>query len=239
VSTVARPVRSGAEPAREPYSQELFSGDRMDRKTFHALYRKTPEKFKAELVGGVVYVASPVSRKHSDPHKALVTWLGVYDAYTPGVKADDNATVFLSPDQDEVQPDGILFTLPEFGGRLRYEDEFYAGGPELVVEVATSSAAFDLHDKREAYERAGVREYVVLSTKRPELFWHERRRRKFARLSPPADGVYRSKVFPGLWLNAKAALGIDSKGVLDALNAGLADPSHAAFVAELARRQAR
>lgn len=184
-------------------------------------------------------MASPVSLRHGDPHGTLIGWLYVYEANTPGVRKADNGTVFLSPDSDEVQPDGMLFIPPEIGGQAHYEDDFLAGGPELVIEVATSSAAIDLHDKLEAYERAGVREYVVLATRRPELFWYEFRDSRFARLDVPADGVFRSRVFPGLWLNAAALLANNAKGVLDTLNAGLADPAHAAFIAELARRQAK
>jgi hypothetical protein len=41
-----------------------------------------------------------------------------------------------------------------------------------------------------------------------------------------------------LWLNASASVENDSKTLLDTLNAGLADPAHAAFVAELAARRA-
>jgi Uma2 family endonuclease len=132
----------------------------------------------------------------------------------------------------------MLFVLPRHGGQVRFEDEYLAGAPEFVVEIVTSSAAIDLHDKREAYELAGVREYVVLSTSEPLLFWHENQNGKLVPLETPADDIFRSKVFPGLWLNAAAALSNDTKTVLEALNAGLADPTHAAFVAELAARRA-
>lgn len=222
-------------------SDLLHSGDHLDRETFHRLYLQTPEGFKAELINGVVYVASPVSRGHSVPNGTLVGCFFVYEANTPGVERGDNGTVFLTPDRDEVQPDAMLMIRPEYGGAVQYAgdgDHFIAGGPELVVEVATSSAAIDLHDKLDAYERAGVREYVVLSTKTPELFWYENREGRFVRLDPPGDGIFRSAVFPGLWLNAAAIVANDSKTVLETVQAGLADPAHEKFIAELARRKA-
>lgn len=231
MSTITRPT-----PSVERLPQELHSGDRLDRETFHAIYRRTPEKFKAELIEGVVYVASPVSLRHCSPHGMLIGWLVTYEAHTPGLGRGDNGTVFLTPDLDEVQPDGMLFIRPELGGQARYEDEYLAGGPEFVVEVATSSVAIDLHGKRRAYERAGVQEYVVLSTKEPELFWFRRYQDRFERLALPEDGIFRSAAFPGLWLNAFAALENDSKRVLETLQAGLSQPEHAAFAAELARR---
>lgn len=237
MSTITRPAPAADRP-RPVSGVELHSGDHLDRRTFHRLYEKTPESFKAELVGGVVYVASPVSLQHGDPHGTMVGWLLVYEAQTPGVRKVVDGTVYLTANLDEVQPDGMLFIRPELGGQARYEDEYVAGGPEFVIEIATSSAAIDLHDKRDAYERAGVREYVVLATKEPTLFWHENQNGKLIRLETPADGVFRSKVFPGLWLEASAALANDSKRLLDTLNAGLADPAHQAFIAELAARRA-
>lgn len=237
MSTAVHPAPTVARPTQESPSQELHSGDRLDRETFHALYLKTPEKFKAELVNGVVYVASPTALTHGDHHGVLATWLGTYAAHTPGVRKVDNTTVFLSPDRDEVQPDVMLFIRPKCGGQVRYEGHYAAGGPEFVVEVATSSAAIDLHDKLEAYQRAGVKEYVVLATKKPELFWHENRDGQLVRLEPPADGVFRSSVFPGLWLNAAAAVANDAKAILETLQAGLADPSHTAFVSDLSKRR--
>ncbi len=231
--TVASITRS-ALPIRP--SVTLRNGDRLDRATFHALCSQMPEDFRAELVGGVVYVASPVSRRHAEVHGGLVAWLTTYAARTPGVGRADNGSVFVT-DDDEPQPDALLYVRPECGGRVHYEGDYRAGGPDFVGEVATSSVAIDLNRKFDAYERAGVREYVVLATRESDLFWFERRDGRFVRRDMPADGVFRSAVFSGLWLNAAAALADDAAAVLDTLGAGLADPAHAAFVAELATRR--
>lgn len=82
------------------YGQLLFNGDRMDQKTFHALYLRTPDGFKAELVGGVVYLASPVSFRHGRPHAALCLWLGSYQGVTPGTDALTNTTNLLDEDSE-------------------------------------------------------------------------------------------------------------------------------------------
>ncbi len=50
---------------------ELYSGDRMSRAEFHPLYKQMPEDFKAELIGGTVYVASPLKLKHGTSHPWL------------------------------------------------------------------------------------------------------------------------------------------------------------------------
>ena len=228
-------TRQNSSPAEA--RDALHDGAQMDRATFHALYLQTPEKFKAELIDGVVFVACPVSRRHSNSHGTLMMWIGVYEAHTPGVDKSNDGTVYLTQDRDEVQPDVCLYVLPECGGQLAYADDYLAGGPELVVEVGVSTRNLDLRQKRQAYERGGVREYVVLAPQTSELFWFENRDGQLVRCEVPEDGIYRSTAFPGLWLDAAAMLANDSHRVLLTLNSGLADPTHAAFVAELAGRR--
>ena len=58
-----------------------------------------------------------------------------------------------------MQPDALLRRLPEHGGQTRVNEAGYlADPPELIVEVAASSASIDLRDKRRAYCRNAVRE---------------------------------------------------------------------------------
>lgn len=132
----------------------LASGDRLTRAEFERRYQVTPEKFKAELIEGVVYVASPVRVFHGTPHAALVTWLGVYQAATPGVSTADNTTTRLDLD-NEPQPDALL-RIETGGTSTISEDGYIEGAPELVAEIATSSAAIDLGAKQNAYRRNGV-----------------------------------------------------------------------------------
>ena len=78
-------------------------------------------------------------------------WLAAYVAATPGVESADNATVRLDG-RNELQPDALLRIETACGGQSCIDaEDCIEGAPELVVEVAASSAAYDLHDKREAY----------------------------------------------------------------------------------------
>jgi len=57
----------------------------------------------------------------------------------------------------------MAITFPEtnLSGQSRIsQDDYIEGAPELIVEIAASSAAYDLHDKQEAYRRNGVQEYL-------------------------------------------------------------------------------
>lgn len=222
------------QPARSIPIPPLESGDRLTRAEFERRYEATPEKFKAELIEGVVYVASPVRIFHGNPHFNLITWLGVYCTATPGVSGSDNATTRLDMD-NEPQPDALLRI--EVGGNSTIsEDGYIEGTPELVAEIATSSAAIDLGVKRNAYRRNGVQEYLVWSTFENHLSWFRLQAEEFVLIEPDADGMIRSSVFPGLWLNVPALLEGRMMEVLNGLQAGIAAPIHQAFVQELVER---
>ena len=150
---------------------ELRAGDRLTRDEFHRRYEAMPEVKKAELIEGVVYMPSPVSqRRHGRPHSRLVWWLVHYCVHTPGVDSGDNSSVLLDLD-NELQPDALLRILPEHGGQSRDAGDYIEAAPELVAEVAASSASYDLHDKLNAYRRNGVREYIVWRTDDAAIDW--------------------------------------------------------------------
>ncbi len=132
------------------------------------------------------------------------------------------------------QPDAQLRILPECGGQTRDEGEYVGGAPELVVEVAKSSRKIDLGPKRDDYERAGVQEYLVVARHPDDVHWFVRRGKKLVKMRRDRDGLYRSKIFPGLWLDPAALSRRDLAGLLAVLERGLASPEHAEFVAKLA-----
>ncbi|HEX4613070.1 MAG TPA: Uma2 family endonuclease [Urbifossiella sp.] len=222
--------------------QQLENGSRMDQRTFHALYVRTPEGFKAELIGGIVYVmTSPVSARHGFPHARLIYWLTTYSAATEWTEVGDNTTSILG-ESSEPQADAFLVIDPACGGATRIDRKGYViGPPEFVAEVANSSASIDLGAKKKDYETAGVREYVVIQVREKAVSWFTRTAAGvFAELSPDALGVFSSSVFPGLQLSARSFFARRPALLGEELRAGLASPEHAAFVADLAaRRQAK
>ena len=216
----------------------LQAGDRLTRPEFERRYRAMPHVHKAELIEGVVYLPSPVSIEgHSSPHFDLITLLGVYRSQTQGVQGGDNGTVLLDLD-NEPQPDSFLRILPQFGGQSGNRGDYVEGAPELVAEVTASSASYDLHDKLRAYRRNGVREYVVWRVWDREIDWFVLREGTYERLQSPPDGIYRSEVFPGLWLDAAALLAGELARAILAVQQGLASAEHAEFVSRLQRAQA-
>jgi Uma2 family endonuclease len=216
----------------------LENGDHLTRDEFERRYEAMPEVKKAELIEGVVYIPSPVRQdQHGTPHIAVAGWLGVYWSDTPGVTPADNATVRLDLD-NEPQPDALLIIDPRCGGQVRQVDGYIVGAPELVVEVASSSASIDRNAKLRAYRRNGVREYLIWRVLEGAIDWFVLRQGQYDPLPLPADGILRSEVFPGLWLDVEVLLRWDMAQVLRVLEQGLTSSEHSAFVAELQRRAA-
>ena len=213
----------------------LENGDRLTRQEFERRYAARPDIKKAELIEGIVHMPSPVRfASHGEPHSWILTWLGTYCASTPGVRLADNATVRLDSN-NEPQPDALLRIEPDAGGRSRLSDDDYVeGAPELIVEIASSSVAYDLHDKLRAYLRNGVREYVVWRVYDGELDWFVLKDREYVRLSPDtASDVIQSQVFPGLRLAVDALLAGSTAQVLAVLQEGMGTPEHVQFVERL------
>ena len=225
MSTVDRPDRRTVPP--------LVAGQRLDQPTFHARYEAMPPGTQAELIDGVVFMPSPEGPRHARAQVPGIVWLSYYAENTPGVEVLDNATVILGP-KNEPQPDAGLRILPEYGGRTGVHQRFLRGAPELLLEVAHATRYNDLGPKLKVYERAVVNEYIVRALEPDEVLWHTLTQRRFAPTAPDPDGLFRSRAFPGLWLDPAALLAGDTRRLRQVVDLGLATPEHAAFVARLA-----
>lgn len=224
-------------PAPGPEVEPLENGDRLTASAFLRRYEAMPEVKKAELIEGVVYMGSPVRlAQHAEPDTLVQGWLLTYAARTPGTSAAGNATVRLDGD-NVAQPDALLRLLPECGGRSRVNAQGYLEGPpELIVEIAASSATIDLHDKLRVYRRLGVLEYLVWRASEKQFDWLLLDEEEYH--PNPADdlGIVHSRTFPGLCLDVAAALAMNAAKVLDVLQAAIGQSVHASFVADVAQR---
>jgi Uma2 family endonuclease len=232
-------VPSPSTALHERHLPPLEAGDHLDQATFHARYEAMPPDFHAELIGGVVFVPSPRRLEHGVSHALVMGWLIHYSIATPGTQVWDNTTAILG-DDSEPQPDAALIIEPESGGQTSVSEDGYATGPpELIVEVASSSESIDLHAKRRDYEQAGVLEYVVVVLRQRAVRWFVLQDGTYREVGADASGLFKSSVFPGLWLDAPALLRCDIRQVMATLQHGIETPEHAAFVQQLqARRSA-
>jgi Uma2 family endonuclease len=213
----------------------LVAGDKLTREEFLRRWEADPEIKNAELIGGIVYMASPVSAEHGDTEFDVGTWLGTYKAATPGTAGGHNTTSFIL--EDTPQPDLNLRIRPEYGGSSWVEGRYLQGAPELLTEICRSSASYDLHVKLDLYQAAKIPEYLAILLFEQEVRWHVLVNGQYQLLPPDPDGLWRSRVFPGLWLDGNSLLAGNMQRVLARLQEGLRSPEHERFVAELASRK--
>lgn len=210
----------------------LENGDKLTRWEFERRYQGMPHLKKAELIEGIVYMASPLRfESHAEPHANIIGWLALYKAATPGVRLGDNATVRLDID-NEPQPDALL-RIDKGGQSTISQDDYVEGAPELIVEIAASSASYDVHQKLNVYRRNQLQEYLVWRFYEQEIDWFRLQAGEYIKLEPHSDGIMRSQIFPGLWLDKNALLMGDLGKVLVILQRGLETAEHRDFVNKL------
>jgi Putative restriction endonuclease len=222
-------------PTRIPQTTPpLENGDRLSWPEFDRRYAAMPDGHKAELIEGVVYMAAALRYKsHGRPHARLLTWLGIYEYETIGVEIADNASVYLDSDNGP-QPDIALILNTDRGGQTRITDgDYVEGPPELIAEISASTVSIDLGAKKNAYERNGVQEYLVWRVLDEAIDWFILQDGQYVDLLPDEDGITRSRIFPGLWLDRSALIQGDTKRVRAIVNEGLLSNDYFQFIQSL------
>ncbi len=231
-ATLVRPAprRSNGKPALLP----LRNGEHLSRVEFERRWDAKPGLTRAELIEGIVFMAPPISELHSGARSLLVRYLDRYAEVTPGVASRINPSLRLD-NRNEYQPDCLLrIESSRLGGSRISADGYLEGAPELVAEIAVSSADYDAHEKREVYERLGVREYLLWRVMDARCDWLALCDGEYVPLKSRPDGVTCSLALPGLWLDLRALLAGDEKRLVTVLNRGLQSAEHAAFLKQLA-----
>ena len=207
----------------------LENGDRLNRYEFERRYNAMPHLKKAELIEGVVYMPAALRfRSHGQPHSSIMGWLWNYTIATPGVELGDAPTV--------PQPDAVLMIEERCGGQAHLSDDDYIeGAPELVAEIAASSASIDLGDKLRVYRRNGIKEYIVWQVFERRFDWFYLQNGEYVSLPVEENGMVCSRVFPGLWLAVDNLLAGNMTQVLAILQSGLTSEEHVDFVKQLAK----
>ncbi len=113
------------------------------------------------------------------------------------------------------------------------QDDYVEGAPELIIEIAASTASYDLHEKLKVYRRNQVQEYLVWRVYDRQFDWFTLQKGEYIQLEPNTDDIVCSQVFPGLWLAKSALLAGDLAKVLAVLQQGLSSQEHQDFVEQL------
>jgi Uma2 family endonuclease len=212
-STLPPPTKRSRQPAVLP----LENGEHLSVVEFLVRYEAAKDMKKCQLIEGTVYMPSPVrADAHAEPDGLLQGWLFSYAIRNPGLKCYPNATLLL--DQENApQPDAILCSAPKPKHRVWLNQRGYlCGSPELVCEISASTRSIDMHEKKRAYRRAGVTEYLVWLTEENTVAWFHLTAGEY-QLLPVNKGLIHSKIFPGLVLDTKALLKRDGAKLVAAL----------------------
>jgi Putative restriction endonuclease len=205
----------------------LSPGDRMGLEEFLNRWEQSPELKFAELIDGVVYMPSPLSIGHSGWDGLVHSVLGYYALRSAVAKTFPNATWLLRGSAP--QPDLALSLKTEYGGKMATGPRELASGlPELVVEVCRSSRSYDLGPKLALYERAGVPEYLAILIEEERFEWRILEQGRY-RIMEASDGIFRSRILPGLWIDEPAFWREDESRLLAVVDQGLSSPEFLEF----------
>ncbi|MGL5132370.1 MAG: Uma2 family endonuclease [Planktothrix sp.] len=207
----------------------LENGDQLTRIEFERRCAVMSDEKKAELIEGIVYMAAALRYKsHGKPHAAIIGWLAFYEAATPGIGLADNTTIRLD-NNNELQPDALL-RVEQGGQSIISEDDYVEGAPELIVEIAASSASIDYNQKLKVYRRNNVQEYLIWRVYEQQLDWFRLREGQYIKLLADAEGIIKSEIFAGLWLDEQALLNGNLAQVLTILQQGIATVENQDFI---------
>ena len=210
VSAIKGPARSSR------FIPPLENGEMLSLAEFLRRYEDMHDVKKAELIQGITYLPYRVSAEHAQADGLIHGCLGLY-AIEHGLGFYPNATLLLDT-ENSFQPDAILCSKPRKGGRVWLNEKGYlCGAPELVVEVAASTASIDLRDKLRVYRRNGVDEYIVWRTQDREVDWFVLEEGQYVRQTAGRDHHLRSRIFPKLVLDVKALLTLDGAKLIAGL----------------------
>ena len=222
-------------PGIDQITQPLVAGERLTRDEFLRRWEQLPHIKHAELIRGIVYMPSPLSFVHGRNDLSAAHWLSHYSVKTPGTQAGLNTTWLML--EDSPQPDVYLRIADGYGGQSKLKGKYPEGAPELIVETCVSRTAYDLGPKLDLYREAGVQEYITVLLEESKVQWRRLASGVYVMLNPSSDGIVRSTVFPGLWLDPAALLAGDGQRMLEVVDAGIAMEEHAEFVTRLAENR--
>jgi Uma2 family endonuclease len=193
----------------------LENGDVMDLAEFRRRYEASDDLEHVELIEGVVYMPSPTkSSGHGREQVLGWHWLNGYEALHEGEVLVLGPSTIWMDEKNAPEPDAMMVRLR---GEVYTEDGYLRRVPELVLEIANSSRSRDLHQKKAAYERNGVLEYIVWRVADRAIDWFTLRNGRYELRQPDTAGVIESEVFPGLRLHVESLLAHNRARVLAVL----------------------
>ena len=172
-----------------------------DLVTIEEFYCLVPDGQKADLLDGVIYLASPDTRR-SDRLSGFIKFLlqgyadirGLGEVY--GSRFAFELSQFRAPEPD------IAFVRTE---RLHLVSERrMVGGPDIAVEIVSrDSRQRDYGEKKQLYAEAGVSEYWIVDPLQRRVEFHRLHAGHYELVPLEHNHIFRSVVLEGFWLEVE------------------------------------
>jgi Uma2 family endonuclease len=172
-----------------------------DLVTVEEFFCLVPEGQKADLIDGVIYMASPDTRR-SDRVGGLIKFLlqgyaeakGLGEVY--GSRFAFELTEFRAPEPD------VAFVRTE---RLTLVSERrMVGGPDIAVEIVSrDSRQRDYGEKKQLYADAGVAEYWIIDPLQQRCEFHRLHEGRYELVPLEHNRIFRSVVLERFWLDVE------------------------------------
>ena len=170
-----------------------------DLVTFEEFCQVIQDGQKADLIDGVVYMASPDTFEANDINGFLWSLLRMYNsAKNLGGTVLGSRYACRIDALNAREPDVVYVSLTRraLADRLGFQ-----GGPDVVIEIVSRDSRHrDYHLKRDLYEDAGVTEYWIVDPRERMFTALHLEHEKFAEMPISSDGVLRSQAIAGFWL---------------------------------------
>jgi Uma2 family endonuclease len=159
------------------------------------------EDQKADLIDGVIYMASPENTDANDLFVWLIGLIADFSDYHDLGKVYGSRVAVRLDKQNAPEPD-IVFVHKDHLSRI--ERGGIAGACDLAVEIVSpDSVERDYEKKRKQYERYGIREYWIIDEELEKVTLYRLGPNKKYREVKPRKGELRSEVLTGFWLRPR------------------------------------
>ena len=168
--------------------------------TFSDFLELIREDQKADLLDGVIYLASPENADHNDLLRWLTVVLDLFIEDRRLGRLTINKVAYRLSDRTAPEPD-LAFVA---ANRLdRIKPGYVDGPPDLAVEIVSpDSVDRDYEEKRRRYEAAGVLEYWIIDPLESTATFLVREGDAFVE-RVRREHVYQSRVLEGFELDVR------------------------------------
>lgn len=169
--------------------------------TFDDFLALVEEDEKADLLDGVIYMASPESTDDNSLEGWLHLLMGGFVAELDLGEVYISRVAFRITEKQGPEPD-LGFVAKK--RRKIIHRGFVAGPPDIAVEIVSpDSVQRDYIEKRQIYEHAGVREYWIIDPAERRATFLRLTRGKFREVVLEDGHIFRSAALSGLWLDVR------------------------------------